>query len=92
MPPGRPTLHVEGDVTLPTPGFETKLVAATPPGTDAKELVLELVVTPRPGNWIQVVTHVHPTFTIEGYEGAHERVLVRLPDGTAVKLTLDQVF
>lgn len=90
MPPGPASFHVTGTVTLPHPGYDVKLVAASPQGFNPKELILDLVVTARPGVHAQVVTSVPVRFDKKSYAGTYEGVLVREPDGDSAHTTVEE--
>lgn len=91
MPPGPPSFHVTGVVSLPSPGYEARLVPASPQGITAAELILELQVTPRPGIWPQVITPVSVRYDHAPGHVPYQTVLVREPDGDAVQIDVDEV-
>lgn len=91
MPPGPASFHVTGTVTLPSPGFEARLEVASPQGINPADLILDLRVTRRPGVWPQVVTNVSVRYDLASYPG-YQSVLVRLPDGEAIQLAVEEVF
>jgi hypothetical protein len=91
MPPGPPSLHVTGVVSLPTPGYDARLVAASPQGTSPVDLILDLQVTPRPGVWPQVITPVSVRYDQVPAGAMYRSVLVREPDGDAVQIDVDEV-
>jgi hypothetical protein len=90
MPPGPASFHVTGAVTLPHPGYDAKLVAASPQGINPKELILDLVITTKPGTWPQVVTSVSVRFDKPSYTAAYEGVLIREPDGDSLHITVEE--
>src|SRR5688572_23091983 len=81
MPGGPASFIVTGTVELPSPGYDAKLVVASPQGFNHKELILDLVITKRAGVFAQVVTPVQVRFEKGSYKGAYTSVLVREPDG-----------
>lgn len=91
MPPGPPSFHVTGVVHLPTPGYEVRLVPATPQGTNPDNLILDLQVTPLPGFWPQVITQVSVRYDEDRARVLYETVLVREPDGDALEIDVDDV-
>jgi hypothetical protein len=91
MPPGPASFHVTGVVQLPTPGYEARLVPASPQGINPKELILDLKVTPLPGIWPQVFTPVSVRYDQSPAGVDYTGVLVREPDGDAVHLDVDIV-
>ncbi|HUQ05665.1 MAG TPA: hypothetical protein VM261_24345 [Kofleriaceae bacterium] len=91
MPPGPASFIVTGTVELPSPGYDVKLVAATPQGFNPKELILDLVVTPRKGVFPQVVTSVTVRFEKASYAGNYTGVLVREPDGDGTQVSVEEV-
>ncbi len=92
MPPGPPSFHVTGTVTLPSPGYEARLEVASPQGINPADLILDLRITQRPGTWPQVVTSVQVRHDVPSYQGKYESVLVRLPNGEAIQLEVEEVF
>lgn len=91
MPPGPASFHVTGTVTLPSPGFEARLEVASPQGINPADLILELRVTRRPGVWPQVVTNASVRYDLASHPG-YQSVLVRLPDGEAIQIEVEEVF
>jgi hypothetical protein len=91
MPPGPPSLHVSGVVYLPTPGYDAVLVPASPQGINPKELILDLVVTPRPGLWPQVITAASVRHDDRTPGIAYEGILIREPDGDGVHIDVEDV-
>lgn len=89
MPPGPATFYVIGVVRTPTPGYDVKLVPASPQGINPNELILDLVVTAKPGVWPQVVTPTSVRF--EQPDGAYTGVLVRTPDGEGTHVGVEEV-
>lgn len=83
MPPGPASFHVTGTVNLPTPGYDAKLVYASPQGINPKELILDLVVTPKSGMFPQVITSVTVRYDKKPYDTAYTGVLIRKADGDA---------
>ncbi len=92
MPPGPASFHVTGTVTLPSPGYEARLEYASPQGINPAELILDLRITARPGRWPQVVTNVAVRYDVPDYAAAYEGVLIRLPNGEAIHLEVEEVF
>jgi hypothetical protein len=91
MPPGKPSFHVTGVVSLPSPGYDARLVAASPQGSNPTDLILDLQVTPRPGVWPQVITPVSVRYDQVPAGVTYRSVLVREPDGDAVQIDVDEV-
>lgn len=92
MPPGPPRMHVQGTVALPSPGYDVALRKAAPQGINPRDLILDLVLTERPGVWPEVVTSVSARYDEDPYQNNYDTVLVRLPGGEAVQLTLEDVY
>lgn len=90
MPPGPASFHVTGTVNLPTPGYDAKLVVASPQGFNPKELILDLVITPKPGVWPQVITPVSVRYDVKDYSGNYTSVLIREPDGDANQTPVEE--
>jgi hypothetical protein len=64
--PGKPaTMHVTGEVTFPTTGYTVSLRMHEPQGTDADDLLLDLVVEEPTGPVNEVVTVVPVEFAME---------------------------
>lgn len=91
QPPGPASFHVTGTVTTPTPGYETKLVEATPQGINPRDLILDLVVNKLPGIWPQHVTQVPVRFDQSPLKVDYESVLVRISDGSSVQIKVETV-
>jgi hypothetical protein len=91
VPPGPSSFHVTGLVLMPTPGYDVKLVPAAPQGINPRDLILDLVIDKKRGTWPQVVTPIPVRYDQES-AGGHESVLVRLPDGTGIPLSIESVF
>ena len=89
MPGGPPSFHVTGVVHVPTPGYEVKLVPASPQGINPAELILDLQVTQRPGVWPQVVTGLSVRYDQAPASVHYQGVLVREPDGDTVHFDVD---
>ena len=81
-----------GVVQLPSPGYDARLVPASPQGINPSELILDLQVTRRPGIWPQVITPVSVRYDQSPAEVLYEGVLVREPDGDAVHIDVDIVL
>lgn len=92
MPPGPASFHVTGTVQVPHPGFEARLVAAAPQGIHPKELILDLVLTERPGFWPQVVTSLNVRYDEAPAGVEYTGVLIRKPGNDAVHLDVEQVY
>lgn len=92
MPPGPGSFHVTGTVTMPTPGYDVALKPATPQGINPQELILDLIVTERPGTWPQVLTPMTVRYDQQPYEGNYSGVLVRIDEDDAVHLDVQDVF
>lgn len=88
MPPGPRSLHVQGTVTVPTPGYLVRLVKAAPQGFNPRNLILDLTLTSRPGIWPQVVTRKSVSFRIDRYANQYDSILVRFPDGSGLTLPI----
>ncbi len=91
QPPGPKSLHVQGIVCAPTPGHQATLEVASPQGINPRELILDVRLTPLPGLWPQVVTPIPAVYEDPKYKGDHETVLVRLPDGAAFQLEIQEI-
>lgn len=91
MPPGPASFHVTGVVYLPTPGYDARLVLASPQGINPEELILQLEVMPRPGVWPQVITPVSVRYDQSPAGVLYKGVLVREPDGDNWQLDVEVV-
>lgn len=91
MPPGPASFHVTGVVVLPTPGFEVRLVPASPQGINPAQLILDLQVTPLPGIWPQLVTSMSVRYDQIPVGVAYQSVLIREPDGDAIQIPVEEV-
>lgn len=92
MPPGPMSFHVSGVVTVGNPGYEVSLVPAEPQGINPKEIILDLVLTQKPGNWPQVVRQMPVGFHMPSPTIAYESVLVRLADGSGIPIPVEKVY
>lgn len=82
MPPGPAAFHVTGTVNLPSAGYDAKLVYAAPQGINPRQLILDLVVTPKKGGvHAQAVTPVTVRYDKSPYDGLYQSVMIRKPDG-----------
>jgi hypothetical protein len=91
MPPGPASFHVTGVVVLPTPGFEVRLVEASPQGINPADLILDLEVRPLPGIWPQRVTSMSVRYDQSPGKVAYQSVLIREPDGDAIQVPVEEV-
>lgn len=92
MPPGPASFHVTGVVSLPSPGYEARLVVSSPQGINPAQLILDLVVTPKPGIWPQVITAATVRHDRSDYDGGYTSVLIREPDGDATQTAVEEVY
>lgn len=92
MPPGPASFHVTGVVYLPTPGYDARLVLATPQGINPNELILDLQVAPRPGHWPHVITPVSVRYDQSPADVMYQGVLVREPDSDTAHIDVDIVM
>ena len=92
MPPGPASLHVTGIAIMPTPGYDVSLVEATPQGINPKDLILDLVISKKPGRWPQHVAQIPVRFDRSPAQVDYESVLVRLSDGSGTPIKVDTVF
>jgi hypothetical protein len=92
MPPGPARFHVTGVVTMPTPGYDVKLVRGAPQGINPKDLLLDLVIAKKEGIWPQVVTAIPVRYDEDPAAVDYESVLVRLPDGSGIPIKVETVF
>ncbi|APR76170.1 Hypothetical protein A7982_01517 [Minicystis rosea] len=90
MPPGPRSLHVTGVVTVGNPGYEVKLTEAVPQGMNPKDLILDLVLTRKPGIWPQVVTQMPVSFVKPSPSVDYDSVLVRLADGSGIPIRVEK--
>jgi hypothetical protein len=86
------SLYVTGVVTVPTPGYEVRLVPAAPQGINPRDLILDLQLTRKPGVWIQVVTQIPVRYEAADGAGRYDTVLVRLADGSGIQLDIQEVY
>jgi hypothetical protein len=54
QPTGLARFHVTGEVRTSNPGMDAVLVPRVPPGVDPATLLLDVVPTQAPGQWLQV--------------------------------------
>lgn len=92
MPGGPASFHVTGTVTMPTPGYEVRLVEAAPQGINPKDLILDLVIKKLPGIWPQVVAAIPVRFDQTPLKVQYESVLVRISDGTSIPIKVETAF
>jgi len=91
MPSGPPSFHVTCIAYLPSPGYDARLVPASPQGINPAQLILDLQVTPRPGVWPQVISPVSVRYDQRPAQVMYESVLAREPDGDAYQIDVDVV-
>lgn len=74
MPPRPDEFHIVGEVQVPNPGVDVELVRREPQGINPAIILLDLILTQRPGIWPQVLTWKRVRFdqvlTGDGYEEA----------------------
>lgn len=86
-----PSLHIQGQVQLPSPGYEVSLDRVTQTEmTDT--LVYDLKVAEKPGNWAQVVTTQTVKYEDSTYTGNDKKVQIRLPDDSIQELPLERTY
>lgn len=90
QPPGPASFHVHGTVQLPTPGYDVRLVPASPQGINPRQLILDLQVTARPGIWPHIVTSVSVRYD-HAQAIDYDTVIIREPDGDTVGVDVDVV-
>jgi hypothetical protein len=86
-----PSLHIEGQVQLPNPGYEVSLVPVSQDNL-AATLVFELQVTEKDGNWVQVVTTKPVEYEDSLYTGNDQQVQIRLPNGSVKEIKVERVY
>lgn len=91
MPGSEQSLHLQGVVMVPTPGYEVRLEPAAPQGINPRELILDLVIERLDGLWPQVVTRKPVGFSSKGAAGSYDGVLIRSPDAESVHLRIEKV-
>jgi hypothetical protein len=84
MPGSRPTLHVTGRCEFPTSGYAVRLERGEPQGTNPRDLLLDLVVTPPTGPVTQVVTEVEARYE-EETDAEYDTATIR-PDGPQIEV------
>jgi hypothetical protein len=84
MPPGTPTLRVNGVCKTPTSGYRIKLVPAVPQGINPKILLLKKIVTPPKGIVPPIVTAVAVKYE-KKTKFEYTNVAI-LPDGVTIKV------
>jgi hypothetical protein len=89
--PGPRSLHVQGVVSAPTPGYQAVFTVASPQGINPRDLILDLNLKELSGVWPQVVTPIPAVYEDANYNGDHDTVLVRFPDGAAIQLEIQEV-
>lgn len=86
-----PSLHITGQVQLPSPGYEVSLDRVTQ-AEMADTLVYDLKVVEKPGNWAQVVTTQTVKYEDSTYTGNDKNVQIRLPDDSMQELPLERTY
>lgn len=89
MPPGPATLHVQGEVVAPTPGYVAKLAPKEPQGINPNDLILALTLEEKGGIWTQVLTPVSASYVVDDPKIAYDTVTVLFPDGTSRTLNVE---
>lgn len=89
MPPGPASFHVSGTVTMPTPGYDVRLVEAAPQGINPKDLILDLVIKKLPGIWPQHVASIPVRFDQTPLKVDYDSVLVRISSGTSIPIKVE---
>ena len=77
MPPGPYRFRVHSRIEAPTPAFTAFLRPAVPQGINPKILILDVVLNPKPGTVIQVVTEIDADYEDKNYKGKYTDVTVR---------------
>lgn len=90
MPGSAPTLHVAGEVTVPTTGYTAKLEPAVPQGINPSIYLLKLVVLPPEQSEIvlQVITDL-PVKYSEDTSNSYTSVQI-LPENISVDVEIVQ--
>ena len=86
QPPQPPKLIVTGTCEFPTAGFTVELRRHEPQGINARDLLLDKVVTAPSGPVAQVITQVEARFEEE--TGAEFDTVTILPDGPTIPVTI----
>jgi plastocyanin len=69
MPPGPPSFHIIGEITVPNPGVDVLLTERVPQGINPQIILLALHLVQRPGLWPQHVAVKQAHF--EKYRAAY---------------------
>ena len=87
MPGSEPTLHVTGDVTVPTAGYSAKLSPHTPQGINPQIYLLDLTINaPAPDQVVpQVVTTIKVQYE-EKTQASYTQVMI-LPENITVEVS-----
>jgi len=90
MPVGLPSLYVEGDVSLPNPGYSAELVRPVEQNYLDDNLTLVLRIDEPSGNRLypQVINSITVRYEDEFYFGDYENVIIKAEDGTTLE-TID---
>jgi hypothetical protein len=90
MPIGFPTLYVEGEVSVPNPGYSAELVRPVEQNYLDDTLTLVLRIEEPSGNrfYPAVIDTVPVRYEDEFYMGDYENVVIRSEDGSVLE-TID---
>lgn len=89
--PSPKSLRVQGVVSAPTPGYKAVVTVASPQGINPRELILDLSLKPLPGLWPRIITPIPAIYEDMKYDGDHDTVLVRFPDGNLIQLEIQEI-
>ena len=91
QPPRPKSLHVQGVVSAPTPGYKAVIAVASPQGINPRELILDLSLKPLQGLWPRIITPIPAIYEDVKYDGIHDTVLIRFPDGDLIQLEIQEI-
>lgn len=91
MPPKPDDFHIVGDVEVPNPGVDVELIPATPQGFNPAILLMNLILTQRPGIWPALITTKQVRYDRVLVNSDYEEVNVLLSGKMIAKVAVDTV-
>lgn len=92
MPPGPPSLHVEGTLHMPHPGYHAELMPRQPQGINPAILLMDMHLEEVDGPVAQVLTDIPVNYSEDPYDGPCNQVQIFYPNGDSVLLPLTEAF
>lgn len=91
MPPPPDDFHVVGEVDVPNPGVDVRLLERSPQGFNPAHLLMDLVLFQQPGIWPQVVTTKQVRYDKILVNSNYEQVHVFQNQKLAAKIPVETV-